>query len=84
MNKKSLPIVAAVFLAIAMTVQFIVSYSREKKDLMQQMENKMDLAQKDFIFEVYDMHEATDEITHFFPEFEDHTDDLYALLETVL
>ena len=84
MNKKSLPIVCAVFLVIAMTVQFIVSYSREKKDLMQQMENKMDLAQKDFIFEVYDMHEATDEITHFFPEFEDHTDDLYALLETVL
>jgi len=83
-NKKSLPIVAAVFLAIAMTVQFFVSYSREKKDLMQQMENKMDLAQKDFIFEVYDMHEATDEIVHFFPEFEDHTDDLYALLETVL
>jgi len=82
--KKSLPIVCAVFLVIAMTVQFIVSYSREKTDLMQQMESKMDLAQKDFIFEVYDMHEATDEIAHFFPEFEDHTDDLYALLETVL
>ena len=84
MKKKSLPIVCAVFLVIAMTVQFFVSYSREKRDLMLQMEYKMDLAQKDFIFEVYDMHEATDEITQFFPEFEDHTDDLYALLATVL
>lgn len=84
MKKNALPIVCAVFLMVAMTVQFIVSYSREKRDLMQQMEYKMDLAQKDFLFEVYDMHEATDEISHFFPEFEDHTTDLYALLETVL
>jgi len=84
MNRKSLPIVCAVFLVIAMTVQFIVSYSREKKDLMQQMEYKMELAQKDFIFKVYDMHEATDEIAHFFPEFEGNTDDLCALMQTVL
>ena len=83
-KQKSLPILCAVFLLIAMTVQFFVSYQREKADLMQQMEYKMELAQKDFIFEVYDMHEATDEITHFFPEFDDHTEDLYALLETVL
>ena len=83
-KKKLLPIVSASFLLIAMTVQFIVSYSREKADLMQQMEYKMDLAQKDFLFEVYDMYEATDEISHFFPEFEGHMDDLYALLETVL
>jgi len=69
---------------MAMTVQFFVSYSREKTDLMQQMEYKMELAQKDFIFEMYDMHEATDEITHYFPEFDDDKDNLYALLETVL
>ena len=84
MRRKLLPIVCAVFLVIAMTVQFFVSYSREKADLMQQMEYKMELAQKDFIFEMYDMHEATDEITHYFPEFDDNKDKLYALLETVL
>ena len=84
MKKKALPIVCAVFLVIAMTVQFIMSYNREKKDLMQQMEYKMDLAQRDFLFEVYDMHEATNEIRHYFPEFEDNMNDLYALLETVL
>ncbi len=83
-RRKILPITGAVFLVIAMTVQFFVSYSREKADLMQQMEYKMGLAQKDFIFEMYDMHEATDEITHYFPEFDDGNDDIYALLETAL
>jgi len=83
-RRKILPIAGAVFLAIAMTVQFFVSYSREKADLMQQMEYKMELAQKDFVFEMYDMHEATDEITHYFPEFDDGNDEIYALLETVL
>ena len=84
MNRKSLPIVCAVFLVIAMTVQFFVSYQREKSDLMQQMEYKMESAQKSFIFEIYDMHEAADEISHFFPEFDGNLNQLYALLETVL
>ena len=78
MRSRLLPIVCAVFLVIAMTVQFFVSYSREKADLMQQMEYKMELAQKDFIFEMYDMHEATDEIMHYFPEFNDDRDEIYA------
>lgn len=34
MKKKSLPIVCAAFLIIAMTIQFIVSYHHEKADLM--------------------------------------------------
>ena len=55
MKKKALPIVCAVFLVVTMTVQFIVSYSREKKELMSQIEHKMELAHKDFIFEVYDL-----------------------------
>jgi sigma-B regulation protein RsbU (phosphoserine phosphatase) len=67
-----------------MTVQFFVSYQREKTDLMQQMEYKMELAQKDFLFEVYDMYEAADEISHFFPEFDDREEELYSMLETVL
>ena len=84
MKKKSLPIVCAVFLVIAMTVQFFVSYHREKKELVRQLEYKMELAQKDFIFELYDMHEAADEITQFFPTFVANTEELYALLQTVL
>ena len=81
MRSRLLPIVCAVFLVIAMTVQFFVSYSREKADLMQQMEYKMELAQKDFIFEMYDMHEATDEITHYFPEFDDNKDKIEFIKE---
>ena len=84
MRQKTLPIVCAVFLVVAMTVQFFMSYQREKADLMKQMEYKMESAQKDFLFEIYDMHEATDEITEFFPEFDGNTNELYALLETVL
>ena len=83
MRRKTLPIVCAVFLVVAMTVQFFVSYQREKADLMKQMEYKMESAQKDFLFEIYDMHEATDEITEFFPEFDGNRNQLYALLETV-
>ena len=67
-----------------MTVQFFVSYNRERDDLMQQMEYKMELVQKNFIFEIFDMHEATDEIVHFYPEFENSLYEIYALLQTVL
>ena len=84
MKKKSLPIVAAVFLVVAMTVQFVVSYNREKRNLMQQMEYKMELTQKAFLFEMYDMHEATDEITHYYPEFDENKYRIFALLQTVL
>ena len=83
-KQKVLPIASAVFLVIVMTMQFFVSYSREKADLMKHMDYKMDVAQKDFIFQMYDMHEATDEITHYFPEFDDSMDKLFALLETAL
>ena len=84
MKKKFLPILCALFLVVAMTVQFIVSYSREKKELVSQIEYKMELAHKAFIYEVYDMVDATENIARFFPEFTDNPEDLYALTETVL
>ncbi len=84
MHSKSLPIASLVFLAVAMAVQFVVSYRHEQRELVNNIEYKMELAQKDFIFEVYDMHEATDDINHFFMEFVDEPDEQYALLKTVL
>ena len=84
MNKKFLPIVCAAFIVAAMTIQFIVSYSREKRDLVGQIEYKMELAHKDFIFQVYDMVEATENIVRFFPDFEDNPEDSFALVETVI
>lgn len=84
MKKKSLPIVCAAFLVIAMTIQFVMSYSREKEELVRQIEYKIELAHKDFIYEVYDMVEATEDIVRFFPEFAENPEDLYALVETVV
>ena len=82
--KKSLPIVSAVFLVIAMTTQFFVSYSRNKADIKNRITYKMDLASKDFLLEVYDMPEATAEIVHFLPDCVNDTAGLYAIIENVL
>ena len=62
MKFNRLPIVCAAFLIVAMTIQFVMSYHREKVELEERIQYKMELAQKDFFFEVYDMHEATNEI----------------------
>ena len=84
MKIKLLPIVSALFLVIAMAIQSAVSYHREKESLVNQIEDRMELAQKDFLFEVYDMYEATDEIIDFFPEFCSESDELLSMLQTVL
>ena len=84
MKFNRLPIVCAAFLIVAMTIQFVMSYHREKVELEERIQYKMELAQKDFFFEVYDMHEATNEIRHFYSEFDTDSTELYALLETVL
>ena len=84
MKIKSLPILSAVFLVIAMTVQFVMSYSRNKADIEERINYKMELAGKDFMFEVYDMPEATAEIVHFMPDYADDSAGLYNLMENVL
>ena len=84
MKNKLLPIVSALFLVIAMTIQSVVSYHREKEDLVNDIENKMDVAQNAFLFEVYDVYDATNEITDFFPDFCADTVNLSVMLETVL
>lgn len=81
---KYLPIASAVFLIVAMTVQFVVSYQRNKNDLEERIHYKMELAQKDFLFEVYDMHDATSEIVHFMPDYLENPNDINSLMEIVL
>ena len=44
----------------------------------------MELAQKDFRYEVYDMYEVTDEIGDFFPDFCEDTTDMYSMLKSIL
>ena len=84
MKTKSLPIIGVIFLVVAMAIQFAVSYNRERTSLENDIERRMELAEKDFVFEVYDMYDATDEITYFFPELCDNSDELYSMLKTVL
>lgn len=84
MKMKKLSIVSVVFLVVALAIQFAVSYNRERTNLENDIERRMELAEKDFVFEVYDMYDATDEITYFFPELCDNTEELYSMLKTVL
>ena len=84
MKMKKIPIVNVIFLVVAMTIQSAVSYNRERASLESDIGRRMELAEKDFVFEVYDMYDATDEITHFFPELCDNSAELYSMLTTVL
>lgn len=84
MKMKKLSIVSVVFLVVVMAIQFAVSYNRERTNLENDIKRRMELAEKDFVFEVYDMYDATDEITYFFPELCDNTEELYSMLKTVL
>ena len=84
MKMKILPIISALFLVIAMAILSAVSYHREKESLVNHIEDRMEVAQQDFMFEVYDMYEVTDEIAHFFPEFCSNQSDLFSMVETVL
>lgn len=56
MKFRTLPIVAVLFIAAAMVVQFLISSSVEKEHLREVVEYKMQLAQKDFLYELYDFH----------------------------
>ena len=62
MKMKYLPIVSAAFLILAMTIQFFVSYRSEKKRVIERIDSEIELAQKDFIFELYDIQDAGEEM----------------------
>ena len=65
MKTKHLPIISALFLMIAMTIQFVVSYQWEKKRVLEHIDYEMELAQKDFIFEIYDIQDAGEEMVDY-------------------
>ncbi len=47
MKVKVLPIISALFLVIIMAIQSAVSYHHTKENLLHQIEDRMELAQKD-------------------------------------
>ena len=59
MKFRTLPIVAFLFIAAAMVVQFAISSSLEKEHVREVVEYKMQLAQKDFFHILVGFHNAT-------------------------
>ena len=74
MRYRWLPIAGALFLVIAMTIQFFVAYKWEERRVLEHIDYEMQLAQKDFILEIFDIQDAGEEMqdymkSHFgFPE----------------
>ena len=84
MKIKVLPIISALFLVIVMTIQSVVSYHRTKENLINHIENRMELAQKDILSEVYDMYEAMENITSSYPELCSDSVKYVSMLRSVL
>ena len=62
MKFRTLPIVAVLFIAVSMVVQFAISFSLEKEHVRELVEYKMQLAQKDFFYVLLGFHNAADEM----------------------
>ena len=58
MRYRWLPIAGAVFLVITMTIQFVVAYKWEERRVLEHIDYEMQLAQKDLVFEIYDIQDA--------------------------
>lgn len=78
MKFRVLPIVAILFIALAMVVQFAISFSLEKEHVREVVEYKMQLAQKDFFYVLLGFHNAADEMRKYVLE---HPNNERALLE---
>lgn len=78
MKFRALPIVAILFIAAAMIVQFVISFSLEKEHVRETVEYKMQLAQKDFFYVLLGFHNAADEMRKYVLE---HPGDESGLLE---
>ena len=78
MKFRALPIVAILFIAAAMIVQFVISFSLEKEHVREVVEYKMQMAQKDFFYVLLGFHNAADEMRKYVLE---HPGDESELLE---
>ena len=78
MKFRTLPIVAILFIAAAMVVQFAISSSLEKEHVREVVEYKMQLAQKDFFHILVGFHNAADEMRKFVLQ---HADNEQEMLE---
>lgn len=84
MKFRLLPIVAIVFIAAAMVIQFAISSSLEKEHVREVVEYKMQLAQKDFLYELYDFHHSAEQMKRFVLEHPDQPQELLRETQLVL
>lgn len=80
MRHRTLPIVAILFIAAVMVVQFVISFTLEKEHVDEVVEYKMQLAQKDFFYVLLGFHNAADEMRKYVLE---HPCDERELLEAI-
>jgi len=76
MKFRTLPIVAILFIAFAMVVQFAISFSLEKEHVRELVEYKMQMAQKDFFYVLVGFHQAADEMRKVVLAHRDNEDEL--------
>lgn len=76
MKFRTIPIVAILFVASAMVVQFAISSSLEKEHVREVVEYKMQLAQKDFFHVLVGFHNAADEMRRFVLNHADNEQDI--------
>lgn len=67
---------AILFIALAMVVQFAISFSLEKEHVRELVEYKMQLAQKDFFYVLWGFHNAADEMRKVVLTHRDNEDEL--------
>ncbi len=84
MRYRWLPIAGALFLVIAMTIQFVLSYQRNRADITERIDYKMELAQKDVIYELHDMCDAVSDIATYLPQYIQDTTTQHQMIESVL
>lgn len=77
MRYKWLPIATAVFIIIAMTIQFVVSYRWEKNRVIEHIDYEILLAKKDFVFEIYDIQDAGEEMVDYVKHHLDKPEKIY-------
>lgn len=56
------PVCIALFVAITMSVQFITAYRTQARSINERMNLELEVAKEKLIFELYDMHDAIDEL----------------------
>lgn len=76
MKFRTLPIVAILFIAAAMVVQSVISFSLEKDHVSEVVEYKMQLAQKDFFHVLLGFHNAADEMRRYILKHQDNESDI--------